>query len=100
MSKNPLDYPKDKKFTREELIEAIRYSIIAELDAINLYLQFARAIEDEKCRKVFEDIAKEEKTHVGELLSLLKILDKEQMEELKRGRKEVIELTGIESIPE
>lgn len=61
MSKNPLDYSRGKKFTREELIEAIRYSIIAELDAINLYLQFARAIEDEKYRKVFEDIAKEDK---------------------------------------
>jgi len=100
MSKNPLDYSRGKKLTREELIEAIRYSIIAELDAINLYLQFARAIEDEKYRKVFEDIAKEEKTHVGEFIALLKLFDREQAEELKRGRKEIIELTGARDVPE
>jgi len=47
MSKNPLDYPSGKKFTKEELAEALRMAIIAELDAVNLYMQFARAIEDE-----------------------------------------------------
>ncbi|MET1160345.1 MAG: family 1 encapsulin nanocompartment shell protein [Thermoprotei archaeon] len=96
MSKHPLDLPKDKKFTREELAEALRLSIIAELDAINLYLQLARSIEDERYRRVFEDIAREEKTHVGEFLVLLKTLDPEQVEELVKGEKEVIELTGLE----
>ncbi len=97
LSKNPLEFPKDKKFTKEELAQALRYSIIAELDAINLYLQFATATADERFRKVFEDIAKEEKTHVGEFLSLLKTLDPEQVAELKAGREEVKELTGIEA---
>jgi len=50
-------------------------TIIAELDAINLYLQLAPSIEDEKVRKVFEDVALEEKTHVGEFLAFLKNLD-------------------------
>ncbi len=93
MSKNPLDLPKDRKFTIDELIEALRISIIAELDAVNLYLQFARACSDEKIRKVFEDIAKEEKTHVGEFLSLLKTLDAEQASQLEAGEKEVKEIT-------
>ncbi|RLF09348.1 MAG: rubrerythrin [Thermoprotei archaeon] len=95
MSKNPLDTPRDRKFTREELMEALRLSIIAELDAINMYSQFARACEG-RFREVFEDVAKEEKTHVGEFLALLKALDSEQAAELKAGEREVRELTGLE----
>ncbi|MHC1601161.1 MAG: ferritin family protein [Candidatus Nezhaarchaeales archaeon] len=93
MSKNPLDLPKDRKFTIDEIIEALRISIIAELDAVNLYLQFARACGDEKVRRVFEDVAKEEKTHVGEFLALLKTLDAEQASQLEAGEKEVKEIT-------
>ena len=92
MSKNPLDLPKDRKFTIDEIIEALRISIIAELDAVNLYLQFARACGDEKVRRVFEDVAKEEKTHVGEFLALLKTLDAEQASQLEAGEKEVKEI--------
>jgi len=96
LSKNPLELD-GKKFSAEDVVEAVRYAIIAELDAINLYLQFARAIDDERIRRVFEDIAKEEKTHVGEFLSLLKMLDKELAEELEKGEKEVKELIGEEA---
>jgi rubrerythrin len=42
----------------------------------------------------FRDIAAEEKTHVGELQTLLLIIDKEQTVELEKGKKEVEELTG------
>ncbi len=70
---------------------------MAELDAINLYLQLSRLIDDERVRRVFEDIAKEEKTHFGEFLTLLKSYDPEQVERLKAGSAEVGELTGIKS---
>lgn len=95
-SKNPLDLPPGRKLTPEEVAEALRLSIIAELDAVNLYLQLARAIDDEKVRRVFEDIANEEKTHVGEFLALLEVLDPRQVEELRKGAQEVKELTGID----
>lgn len=72
----------------------MRLAIIAELDAINLYLQLARSIDDENVRKVFEDVADEEKTHFGEFLALLKALDPKQAEELEKGALEVRELTG------
>ncbi len=95
MSKHPLELPVGRKLSREEIVQALRLSIIAELDAINLYLQLAGAIDDEKIRKVFEDIAKEEKTHVGEFLALLKVLDEEQVTELEKGAREIEELTGL-----
>ena len=95
LSKNPLELT-SKKFSKEELAQALRLSIIAELDAINLYIQIASAVDDERIRRVFEDVAREEKTHVGEFLALLKIIDPEQVKELRKGSEEVKELTGTE----
>ncbi|RLG46970.1 MAG: rubrerythrin, partial [Thermoproteota archaeon] len=74
--------------------EILRAGIIAELDAINLYEQMAAATENEKIKRILLDIAKEEKTHVGEFLALLLKLDEEQVKELEEGKKEVEELTG------
>jgi len=97
MSKNPLEFSQGRKFSKEELAEALRYSIIAELDAINLYLQFARAIDDDRFRKVFMEVAREEKTHVGEFLALLKMLDGEQVKELEKGLEEVKEIIELKT---
>ncbi|HOE53417.1 MAG TPA: ferritin family protein [Methanomassiliicoccales archaeon] len=74
--------------------EILRAAIIAELDAINLYEQLASMTEDHKLRHVLLDVAKEEKTHVGEFQALLLLLDPEQTEELEAGRKEVEEELG------
>lgn len=92
LSKHPLDLAKDRALSKEELVDALRLSIIAELDAVNLYLQLARAIEDESVKKVFEDVAREEKTHIGEFLALLVKLDPQQAEELRKGESEIEEL--------
>jgi rubrerythrin len=69
--------------------EILRAAIIGELDAINLYEQMAARATDIKVKKLLLDIAKEEKTHVGELESLLAVIDKEQKEESIKGAKEV-----------
>jgi rubrerythrin len=45
-------------------------------------------------KKILLDIAKEEKTHVGEFLTLLLGKDREQGVELKKGQKEIEELIG------
>ncbi|RLG50096.1 MAG: rubrerythrin, partial [Thermoproteota archaeon] len=58
------------------------------------YEQMAAATENEKIKRILLDIAKEEKTHVGEFLALLLKLDEEQVKELEEGKKEVEELTG------
>lgn len=91
LSRNPIDSSKEK-LSKNENVEAIRLGIIAELDAINLYMQLADRVSDEKIRSVFLDIANEEKTHMGEFLELLKRYDDEQAKRLINGSKEVEEL--------
>lgn len=94
LGKNPLEIQAGRRFSREEVAEALRLAIIAELDAINLYIQLASAVDDQAVRKIFLDIAKEEKTHVGEFLALLEKLDPEQSKEIQAGKEEVEEKTG------
>ncbi|MEM2849634.1 MAG: ferritin family protein [Candidatus Bathyarchaeia archaeon] len=92
LSQIPVDF---KKLKREELDrEILRIGMIAELDAINLYEQLAAVAEDENLRRILLDIAKEEKTHFGEFQALLLRKDKEQVEELEKGKEEVDELIG------
>lgn len=74
--------------------EILRVAIIAELDAINLYEQLAAAAGDENVKKVLLEVAREEKTHLGEFQTLLLKVDADQVQELEKGRKEVEELTG------
>ncbi|MEM3556067.1 MAG: ferritin family protein [Candidatus Micrarchaeia archaeon] len=90
MSKIPMDMGKMKE--KEVDVEILRVGVIAELDAINLYEQMAGMTKNEKIRKVLLEIAREEKTHVGEFQALLLELDKEQVKELEKGKKEVEEL--------
>jgi len=75
--------------------EILRLAIIAELDAVTLYEQLAAATENEAIREVLLDVAREEKTHVGEFQTLLLREDAEQVEELQHGKKEVEEELGI-----
>jgi len=91
LSKIPIDLSKLKKAEDIDK-EVARFGLIAELDAINLYEQMASFVKNEKLRKVLLDIAKEEKTHVGEFLAVLVSLDEEQEKELESGREEVKEL--------
>jgi len=74
--------------------EILRAGIIAELDAINLYEQMAALTKNEHIREILLDIAKEEKTHVGEFQALLLKYDEEQVKELEEGKEEVEELIG------
>ena len=84
-----------EKIDKDKLnTEILRAGIIAELDAINLYEQMAAMTNDSNIKRILLDIAKEEKTHVGEFQTLLLKNDKEQEKELKEGRKEVNELNG------
>jgi rubrerythrin len=72
--------------------EIARAGMIAELDAINLYEQMAAMTGNQLLKKVLLDIAREEKTHVGEFETVLLMEDKEQVKESKEGRQEVEEM--------
>lgn len=89
LSKIPINLDKvDKKDIDKEILRA---AIIAELDAVNLYEQMARLTDNKDLKIILMDVAKEEKTHVGEFQALLLGLDKEQAKELEEGKKEVEE---------
>ncbi|MDI7259887.1 MAG: ferritin family protein [Thermodesulfobacteriota bacterium] len=93
LSKIPLSLEKVGKGNLNK--EILRAGIIAELDAINLYEQMAALTENKNIKKILLDIAKEEKTHVGEFQTLLLMEDKEQEKELEEGKKEVKEIAEL-----
>ena len=90
LSKIPFDISKIEEEDLDK--QMLRVAIIAELDAINLYEQLAAITKDENLKTVFLDIAKEEKTHVGEFLTMLLMKDEEQQEKLEAGEEEVEEI--------
>jgi len=89
LSQTPINFQNVKPENVDK--EVLRLGIIAELDAINLYEQLAATTKNENVSKILLDIAKEEKTHVGEFQALLLQLDSEQTKELYEGKKEVEE---------
>ena len=92
LSKIPINLEKIRKEDLNK--EILRAAIIAELDAVNLYEQMAALTENPQIKTILLDIAKEEKTHVGEFQALLLMNDKQQEKELAEGKKEVEELTS------
>ncbi|MEM3455132.1 MAG: ferritin family protein [Candidatus Micrarchaeia archaeon] len=92
MSEIPINLDKVNKKDIDK--EILRAGIIAELDAINLYEQMAALAQDKNIKAMLLDIAKEEKTHVGEFQRLLLNRDKQQVEELEKGKEEVMKEVG------
>lgn len=90
MSQLPIDLGKVKNEGINT--EILRAGMIAELDAVNLYEQFAAMTDSKLIRKVLLDIAKEEKTHIAEFQTLLLKEDLEQGTEMEKGKKEIQEL--------
>lgn len=82
----------DRKLTREELIRAIRYSIAAEYEAIQIYMQLSDSTDDVVARDVLKDVADEERVHVGEFLRLLKYLAPDEERHYADGAEEVEEI--------
>jgi len=93
LSENPINLEKVGKKNLDR--EILRLALIAELDAVNLYEQLAATTENEAIRDVLLDVAREEKTHVGEFQTMLLREDEEQVEELKHGKVEVEKDLGL-----
>ena len=82
----------DRKLSHEELIRAIRYSVAAEYEAIQLYMQLAESTDNKKAKAVLAEVANEEREHVGEFLTLLKTLAPDEEKFYRKGQEEVTEI--------
>jgi rubrerythrin len=63
-----------RKMTTRELVRTLRLSIAAEEDATSVYEAAADATDNPLARAVLQDIANEERVHVGEFQRLISIL--------------------------
>ncbi|MCB2202681.1 rubrerythrin [bacterium] len=79
----------DRKLTDEELIRAMRFMVAAEYEAIQLYTELAESIDNELAIKVLQDVADEERVHVGEFLRVLHQLAPDEKAFYADGAKEV-----------
>ena len=85
----------DRKLTKEELIRAIKFSIAAEYEAAQMYEQIAESIDDEKIKIVLNEVADDEKVHVGCFKKALDILYPKEREYEKQGEDEISKLLNL-----
>ncbi|AKB85186.1 MULTISPECIES: ferritin family protein [Methanococcoides] len=80
LSEIPIDLEiVDKKDIDKELM---RLSMIAELDAVNLYEQMAALTDDEDLKQILLDVAREEMIHVAMFQTVLMEVDDEYLKVL------------------
>jgi len=79
----------DRKLTKEELIRAVRFTVAAEFEATQLYMQLAESTDNKLAVKVLKAVANEERVHVGEFLRLLRELAPDEEKLYANGAKEV-----------
>jgi len=91
LSKEPINLASVRKEEIDK--EILRLGIVAELDAISFYEQLAAMTKIKAIKTILMDVAKEEKTHMGEFQALLLKLDPQQAMELENGKREVEEKT-------
>lgn len=94
LSKIPIDLDSEDEDEIDKQI--LRAALVSELDACNLYEQMAAYTDNDSIKAVLGDVLKEEKTHIGEFLAVLKEIDYEQKNEIEEGEKEVEKLTEEE----
>lgn len=78
----------NEKMDDREIARAIRLAIAAEHDAAHLYEVIADSCGNKDVASLLQDIANEEKVHVGELQWLLSQIDKDNGRFLQEGLEE------------
>ena len=81
----------DRKLSHEELVRAIRFTVAAEFEATQVYMQLAGSTDNKLAVKVLKEIADEERVHVGEFLRLLRELAPDEEKFYAEGAEEVEE---------
>lgn len=78
----------DKKISIRELARSVRVAIAAEHEAVHLYESIVDATDNAQAADLLQDIADEEKVHLGELQKLLESLQTDERKFLDKGREE------------
>ncbi len=79
----------NRKLTDEEHVRAIRYTMAAECEATQLYMQLAESTDNKLAVKVLKELGDEERVHIGEFLRLIYELAPEEEKFYAKGAKEV-----------
>lgn len=82
----------DRTLSHSELIHAIRFSIAAEYEAVQLYMQIAGSTDNRLAAEVLREVADEERVHAGEFLRVLHELAPDEARFYEQGAEEVEEL--------
>lgn len=85
----------DKILNERELVRAVRFSIAGEFEAIQLYEQLADSTDNKQVKTLLNEIAGDEKEHVGNLLRLLKLICPEEKQFYKDGWEETEEILKL-----
>lgn len=75
-------------YSYNSLLVEIRKRLEEEYDAINNYMKMLPHTSEEWVKKIIEDIANEEKAHVGELEYILYKLSPEEKKNVDKGKEE------------
>ena len=75
-------------YSYNSLLIEIRKRLEEEYDAINNYMKMLHHTSEEWVKKIIEDIANEEKAHVGELEYILYKLSPEEKKNVDKGKEE------------
>jgi rubrerythrin len=78
----------DKLLSRSEFVRALRFSIAAEYEAVQIYEQIMEAITDEHAKRVINDIINEERLHAGQFMDLLFAVAPEEKTFYDKGAQE------------
>ena len=71
--------------------ELLRQALIAESDAVSLYVQLARKAKTKIVKKLLLDLAQEERVHIGEITGVLNKFNEEQNKANSESTKELEE---------
>ena len=78
-----------KPLKGNDLVRALRLDLAAEEDAVNLYTAHADATDIIVVKEILNDIANEERVHIGEITRLIQAFAPDEANLIHRGTAEV-----------
>lgn len=82
----------ENKLSISELVRAIRFSVAAEYEAVQIYEQIVEATDNDYVKKVITDIINEERQHAGQFLEILYTIAPDERTIYEKGSRQNKEL--------